>query len=73
MHIHVIDVLLADSFVLLCCESDQSLVVDVDPERVAACHEGVDPHVEFEAFVEEGVLEIDLNHALPVTFDLSHV
>ena len=73
MHIHVIDILLAHSLVFFGGESHQSFVVDVDSEGVAACHQGIDPHVELEALVEEGVVEVDLNHALPVTFDLSHV
>jgi hypothetical protein len=73
MHIHIIDIILIYSFIFLGCKSNKTLVVDVNPEWIAACYESIDSHVELEAFVEEGVLQIDLNHALPVTFDLSHV
>ena len=73
MHVHVIDIVLAHSLVLFGGESHQSFVVDVDPEGIAARHQGIDPHVELEALVEEGVFEVYLDHALPVTFDLSHV
>jgi hypothetical protein len=73
MNVKVIDVVLIDWLVLLSCKADQSFVVDVDAEGVAAGDECVDAEVELESFVEERVVDIGLDHALPIALDFSDI
>lgn len=73
MHVHIIHIILIDLLILLRRKSHQPLIVDIDPQRVASGYEGIDPHVEFQALVKEGVVDVVLNHALAVALDFSGI
>lgn len=73
MHVQIVKIILLGWLVLLSGESDEPFVVDVDAERIAACDEGVDAEIEFEAFVEEGIVDVGLYDALPMTLDFSDI
>ena len=73
MHVEIIDVLFVSWLVFLGCESHQSLVVDVNSKRIATCHKSVYPQVEFEALVEQWVVDIALHDAWPVPLDFSDI
>lgn len=73
VHVQIVDVSGVDFLVDFGGETDQPLVENIDAKRVTARNKGVDPHVEFEAFVEEGPIEVLLNNALAIGFEFSNI
>lgn len=73
MHIEIVYVLLVDWFVLLCGKANKAFVVDVEAERVATCNKCVDSHIELQAFIEEWIFDVGLDHALPIPLDFSDI
>jgi hypothetical protein len=73
VHIEIVDVLLVDWLVLLCGKANKAFVVDVEAERVTTCHKCVDSHIELQTFIEERIVDVGLDHALPIPLDFSDI
>lgn len=73
VHVQIVDILLVDWLVLFGGETDKSFVVDVESERVTASYKCVDAHVELQPFIEERVVDVGLDHALPIALNFSDI
>lgn len=71
MHVKVVEVVLVGWLILLSSESHKAFVIDIKTKRITAGDESVDPQVKLESFVEQGIVDISLHHALPIPLDLS--
>lgn len=76
MDVHVIQVVetwlfihYIDTNFTFCRKSDQSLVVDVQPERVTPSHQHIDSQVELEPLKEERIGYVLLHNAVLVVGD----
>jgi hypothetical protein len=73
VHVEIVDVGGVDFLVDFSGEADQSLVENIDAERVTAGNKGVYSHVELEAFVKKGLIEVLLDYALAIGFEFSNI
>lgn len=73
MHVHIIDIILIHLLILFSCKSYQSLIVDINSQGIASSYQGIDPHVELQALVEQRVVNVVLNHALAIALDFSGI
>jgi hypothetical protein len=69
VHAEVIHVIVTGQLVLLGGKPHQSLVVDVEAKWLAPSYQHVDPEVELETLVEEGIGDVDLDDAVVVLLD----
>jgi len=66
VHTRDVQVVLPRRLVLLGAEPDETLVVQENPERIAARDQGVDPEVELQVVDQERPVDVVLHHGLLV-------
>ena len=64
MHVEIVHIFLGGELVLFSRKPNEPLVIDIDPEGVAASNESIDPEIELESLVEEGVGHVLLDDAV---------
>lgn len=58
----VLEVFLPRPLIVLSGKARQSLLVDVDPQRVAAVNQHVDAHIELQAIDQQRVIDVELHN-----------
>lgn len=64
MHANIVHVILCRGLVLLRCKSAQTLLIQIDAERVDTCDEDIHPEIKLEAFNQIRLMHVTLDYTV---------
>lgn len=69
MHAHLLEIIRPGCNIGLCGESDQSLLIHIQPQRIRACHKHIDSQIELQALNQKWFVEVSLDNTPIPIFD----